>query len=171
MIISYIIMAVLIIIDVILKQVFISIYQVGEIKPIIDNVLYFGYVQNTGASFGLFQGQQLVFFFITIFALVLFGYFFSKSNWQTKKVYTLAFIFLIAGTLGNAIDRVLFGFVIDYVQMPFLPFVGGTIFNFADVLLNAGVILLFIDILILDTIRHKKMKAVDNEETNRNNNG
>lgn len=168
MIISYIIMALLIILDVVLKQIFSNLYQVGEVVPVIDNVLYFGYVQNTGASFGLFQGQQFIFFIITIVALIIFGYFFSKSNWKTKKVYTIAMIFLISGTLGNAIDRVLFGYVIDYVQMPFLPFVGGTIFNLADVLLNFGVALLFVDILILDSIRQRREKEVK-DETNTSN--
>ena len=168
MIISYIIMALLIILDVVLKQIFSNLYYVGEIIPVIDNVLYVGYVQNTGASFGLFQGQQFLFFIITIVALIIFGYFFSKSNWQTKKVYTIAMILLISGTLGNAIDRVLFGFVIDYVQMPFLPFVGGTIFNLADVFLNFGVALLFVDILILDGIRHRREKEV-NDETHTSN--
>lgn len=158
MILSYIIMAILILVDVILKQIFSNMYAAGSIVSVIDNTLYVGYVQNTGASFGLLQGQQFLFFIITLFALVLFGYFFSKSDWKTKKVYTIAFILLISGTLGNAIDRVLFGYVIDYVQMPFLPIVGGTIFNFADVLLNAGVVLLLIDILILDTLRQKKIK-------------
>ena len=159
MILSYIIMAVLILVDVILKQIFSNLYAAGSIVSVIDNTLYVGYVQNTGASFGLLQGQQFLFFIITLFALVLFGYFFLKSqleNGGKKSLYT-AFV-AISGTLGNAIDRVLFGYVIDYVQMPFLPIVGGTIFNFADVLLNAGVVLLLIDILILDTLRQKKDK-------------
>nr|WIF87839.1 signal peptidase II [Acholeplasma laidlawii] len=85
MILSYIIMAVLILVDVILKQIFSNIYAAGSIVSVIDNTLYVGYVQNTGASFGLLQGQQFLFFIITLFALVLFGYFFSKSDWKTKK--------------------------------------------------------------------------------------
>ena len=106
-----------------------------------------------------------MFFFITIVALIIFGYFFSKSDWKTKKLYTIALIFLISGTLGNAIDRVLFGYVIDYVQMPFLPIVGSTIFNLADVFLNFGVVMLFIDIIILDYFRQKKLKEKTDETT------
>ena len=170
MILSYILIAVFIVIDVILKQIFAHSYQVGEVVPIIQNVLHVGYVQNTGASFGMFEGHQLLFFFITILALILFGYFFSKSDWKTKKLYTIALIFLISGTLGNAIDRVLFGYVIDYVQMPFLPIVGGTIFNLADVFLNFGVVMLFIDIIILDYFREKKLKDVSDETTQNHSN-
>lgn len=168
MIISYMMIALFVLIDVILKQVFSNMFQVGEVVSVIDHVLHVGYVQNTGASFGLLEGQQFLFFIITLCALGLFGYLFSKSNWQHKKVYTIALICLISGTLGNAVDRTLFGYVIDYVQMPFLPFVGGTIFNFADVLLNAGVILLLIDILIFDTMRQNKIKKDAHEEINSN---
>ena len=94
--------------------------------------------------------------------------YFPNQIGNIKKVYTIALICLISGTLGNAVDRTLFGYVIDYVQMPFLPFVGGTIFNFADVLLNAGVILLLIDILIFDTMRQNKIKKDAHEEINSN---
>ena len=158
MVLSYILIVGLIIIDLVTKLIFSNSFNVGEVVTVIPNVLNVGYVQNTGASFGLLEGQQMLFFLITLVALILFGYFFSKSNWQDKKVYTIAFILLISGTLGNAIDRLLYGYVIDFVQMPFLPIVGATIFNIADVLLNAGVILLFIEMLIMDTMRQKKLK-------------
>lgn len=166
MIISYIVIFILIVLDYGLKVFFSGTYALNQVETIFPDVLRLGYIQNTGASFGLFEGQQLLFFFATIFALLLFGYFFASSNWKTKKVYTLAFIFLISGTLGNAIDRMLYGYVIDYVQMPFLPFVGHTFFNLADVLLNAGIVLLVIDILFLETRRNKKLKSeMSHDET------
>lgn len=156
MIISISIMIVLILSDFFIKKLFVSLYQAGEVETIIDGVLNLGFVKNYGASFGMLQGQALLFLVITIIALVAFGYFFASSNIKTKKVYTFAFIFLIAGTFGNAIDRLLYGYVVDYIQVPFLPIVGSTIFNFADTLLIAGIVLLFIDVLILDTLRNKK---------------
>lgn len=163
MIISIAIMVVFILADFFIKQFFVSIFQVNEMKTIIEGVLEFGYVRNYGASFGILQGESLLFFFITLVALVLFGYFFSKSDIKNKKVYTFSFIFLISGTLGNGIDRLLFGYVIDYIQIPFLPIVGNTIFNLADVILIAGVVLLCIDVLILDTIKNKKNKTIETE--------
>ena len=107
MVLSYILIVGLIIIDLVTKLIFSNSFDVGEVVTVIPNVLNVGYVQNTGASFGLLEGQQMLFFLITLVALILFGYFFSKSNWQDKKVYTIAFILLISGTLGNAIDRLL----------------------------------------------------------------
>jgi len=163
MLISYIIIGLLILADYGLKMLFSSLYQPGQVETILPNILKFGHYQNTGASFGMLEGEQFLFFLITIFALVFFGYLFSKSDFKTKKVYTIATIFLIAGTLGNAIDRVMYGYVIDYIQIPFLPFVGNTYFNLADALLNFGVALLVIDIVILDEIRKRKEKSTHNE--------
>lgn len=158
MLISYIVMFILIVSDYLLKLLFSNIYALNQINEIIPGVLKFGYIQNFGASFGLLEGQQFLFFIITLIALSIFGYFFSKSDWKTKFVYTLSFVFLISGTMGNAIDRVLYGYVIDYIQVPLLPFVGNTYFNLADALLNIGIVLLFIELLILEPIRNKKLK-------------
>ncbi len=166
MIISYIVIFILIALDYGLKIFFSSAYALNQVEVIIPGALSFGYIRNTGASFGLFEGQQLLFFFATLIALVSFGYFFSSSNWKTKPVYTLAFVFLISGTLGNAIDRMIYGYVIDYIQIPFLPFAGQTYFNLADSLLIGGIILLMIDIIFLETRRHKKPAAeMSNDET------
>src|SRR5690554_756144 len=106
MVLSYLLIIGLIIIDLVTKLIFSNSFNVGQVVTIIPNVLNVGYVQNTGASFGLLEGQQMLFFIITLIALALFGYFFSKSNWEDKKVYTIAFILLISGTLGNAIDKI-----------------------------------------------------------------
>src|SRR5690554_5019760 len=155
MFIAYLIIILLIILDYGLKILFSSLYEVNQVAVIMPHVLSFGHIQNTGASFGLFEGQQLLFFIVTLLALVLFGYLFSKSNIKTKKVYTFSIIFLIAGTLGNAIDRLFYGYVIDYIQIPFLPIVGQTYFNLADALLNVGLVLLMVDVLFLEGKRNK----------------
>ena len=164
MLISYLIIFVLIILDLVLKLIFSNIFQVGQISEVIPNVLRFGYIQNTGASFGILEGEQFLFLIITIIALIFFGYLFSQSNLKTKRFYTIGVIFLIAGTLGNAIDLMVYGYVIDYIQIPFLPFVGNTYFNLADTLLVFGVAMLAIEILILDTLRNKKKKEGNNDD-------
>lgn len=164
---SYILIFIFVLFDYLLKVFFSSTYALNQVEDIFPGILKFGYIRNTGASFGLFEGQQFLFFIVTILALLLFGYFFASSNWKTKKVYTLAFVFLISGTLGNAIDRMLYGYVIDYIQVPFLPFVGNTYFNLADALLNVGIVLLIIDVLFLETKRSKLLKEEKStDETN-----
>ncbi|MFA5692392.1 MAG: signal peptidase II [Acholeplasmataceae bacterium] len=156
MILGYILITILVILDYGLKKIFSTIYLLDQTELIIKGVLRLGHIRNFGASFGMLEGFHLLFFFITIIALVIFGYFFSKSDFKNKKVYSIAFTFLIAGTFGNAIDRLFYGYVIDYIQVPFLPIVGNTFFNLADALLNVGVVLLIIDILFLESKRNEK---------------
>lgn len=159
MIIGYVLIVFLILSDYGLKKLFEYLYNPDEIKIVIDGVLKFGHIRNYGASFGMFQGYHLLFFFITIIALIIFGYLYSKASFKTKKVYSISLTFLIAGTLGNAIDRLFYGYVIDYIQIPFLPIVGRTFFNLADALLNVGVVLLIIDIMFLEKYRNEENKV------------
>ncbi len=161
MIISYLIILIIILIDFATKQMFSAMYHVNQIEVIIPDFLIVGHIQNTGASFGLFEGQQLLFFVITIAALSLFGYLFAKSDIKQKTVYTLSLILLISGTLGNAIDRLFYGYVIDFIRVPFLPFVGNTYFNVADTALNIGIGLMVVDIIFLERKRDKKNEDVE----------
>lgn len=167
MLIGSIIIILLIVLDQVIK--ILSIYfknpSSSLIKVLIPNVLEFHYIENTGASFGMLKDQHLIFGLITVLALVIFGYLFVSINYKTKKVYTISVILFIAGTYGNAIDRVFRnGVVIDMFNMPILnnilsligisPF----IFNLADVFLNFGIVLFIIDMLFLER------KRVDSNE-------
>ncbi len=131
---------------------------------LIPKLIELSYHQNTGASFNIFDGAQLFFMLITIVALVIFGYLFLDSNFKTKKVYSISIALFIGGTLGNAIDRALFGYVIDFLHFPFLTpildLVGISNFynNFADIFLSAAIVLFAIDLFVFDPKRKKKEK-------------
>lgn len=169
MILGSIIIVVLIVLDQIIKILSIMFKNPlpgnSLIQVLIPKVLEFHYIENTGASFGMLKDQHLIFGLITVLALSLFGYLFVSINFKTKKVYTLSVILFIAGTYGNAIDRVFRnGVVIDMFNMPLLndilsivgisPF----IFNLADVFLTFGIVLFVIDMLFFEG------KRVDNNE-------
>src|SRR5690606_30177672 len=113
MIISYLLILFILIVDIVTKQVFSSIYGAEQVEVICAGILIFCHVQNRGASSGMLERQPFIVFLVPIFALGLFGYLFSKSNLNTKKVYTISLILLISGTLGNAIARLFYGYVID----------------------------------------------------------
>lgn len=137
----------------------------SQTKVVIPHILEFKYFENSGAAWGSFEGQYGLFFVITIVVLVILGYLFTKIDFKTKKVYTLAITFLIGGTIGNALDRVILGYVIDFLHIPFfdyLLFGHNFVFNFADIFLTFGVVLFAIDVLFLEGRR----KAVE-DETNR----
>ncbi len=130
----------------------------GETIPIINDFFHFTYTRNTGILFGGMQGTSQdyywVFLIFAVVALSVFGYMFFKSDFSSKKlfVYRLALALLIAGTLGNAIDRL---FQVDHAVVDFIDFRGiwQYIFNFADIFLNVGIFFFFVDTFFLEKKR------------------
>ena len=92
----------------------------------------FGNVKNYGAAFGILQGYTT---FLIIISLIVFGvclYYYIKN-----KNLRLSLSFIMAGTLGNLIDRIIFGYVRDFIDLKFFP-----VFNMADSFNVIGVILI-----------------------------
>lgn len=145
-----------------LTKILVSTYAPFHQKvPVIKGVLNIFYDTNTGVAFGMFEGitqtYTLILTFFALFALGIFGYLFIKNDFSDKRTkwYALALSLLIAGTLGNAIDRLFQpeNAVVDFIDVAFLGDLWGYTFNFADVYLNVGLVLLFIDIFFLEPKR------------------
>ncbi len=142
-------------------------------KVFIKYLLEFSYTENRAASLGLLGDhpqKDLIFMLITVLALVMFGYFFKDIDFKTKKTYSISIVFFFAGTLGNAIDRLFRGFVIDFLHFPFFDFlsqIGLSNFdnNIADILLTFAIILFAIDMFFFDPKRTKELKK---DEKNHN---
>jgi signal peptidase II len=165
MLISLIIIVVLIGIDQLTKYLASTMITLNAPNiTVIPRLFELSFYKNTGMSFGLLEGQQLIFMISTVIALGIFGYLFLGSNYKNKKVYSIAIALFIAGTLGNAIDRSLFGYVIDFMHFPFLDgflnAVGLSNFynNLADMYLSAAIVLFTLDLFIFDEKRKKEMK-------------
>ena len=121
---------------------------------VIPGIVHFTFSFNTGASFGSFQGQIYLFYVISLVAVVLFYFLVKDSNITSKKLYTIATSMMIAGGIGNAIERVLYQKVTDFIELEFMDF---AIFNIADSALVVGVILFGLDI-VLEEIKNGKIK-------------
>lgn len=106
---------------------------------VIPGVLSIGHVRNYGAAWSMMLGQRWFFIVIGLVALVILSYYFKKlyRNW----LYGLGFAFLIGGTLGNLIDRLVTGYVVDMFELDFINF---PVFNIADCALTLGVIIVLI---------------------------
>ena len=104
---------------------------------IIKNVLGFRYIENTGAAFGILKNQRFFFIAITIVALFVIGYYFFAS--KQNQINKTALVFVFAGTLGNFLDRIFKGYVIDFIDIIPTDF---PIFNFADVFLVSGLFII-----------------------------
>ncbi len=95
-------------------------------------------VRNYGAAFNIFSGNRLFLSFISIiFSILLIYFIIRKNTFISSDLYSYSFI--LGGTIGNGIDRILRGFVIDFINLNFINF---PIFNVADISINIGFIFL-----------------------------
>lgn len=109
---------------------------------VIPGILSIGHVRNFGAAWSMWLGQRWLLSIISLVALVIFGYYFKKlyHNWG----YGLGFSLLIGGTLGNLLDRLFSGYVVDMFELDLINF---PVFNIADCALTLGVIVILITML------------------------
>ena len=115
--------------------------------PFIPGLLQLTYVQNTGAAFSSFQGQQWLFaVMFVIFTGVILWEFFKKPMPFTKlERWCIAAVY--AGGLGNMIDRVRLGYVVDMIETTFMEF---PVFNVADCFITCGCILLIAHLFLFN---------------------
>ena len=96
------------------------------------------FVKNYGAAFNLFSGNRIFLTFIsTIFSVILFYLIVRKKS--TNKLELYSYSFILGGTFANGVDRLLSGFVIDFINLNFINF---PVFNIADISINIGFLLL-----------------------------
>ena len=127
--------------------------SLGETKEFIPGFLSLTHLRNTGAAWSLLEGKMIFFYVITVIVSVVIIYLLIK-NYKKSIWYSVGLSFVLAGTIGNFIDRVRLGYVVDMLQTDFMNF---PIFNVADSTLVVGVICIFI-YLILDEKAAKEGK-------------
>ncbi len=105
-----------------------------ESVPVIRNVVHLTLVHNRGAAFGMFKGQIFLFIFTSIVAIVLI---YRNLKNARCNLYGISLGLILAGAIGNLIDRIFFGYVIDFLDFRIWP-----VFNVADSAITIGAILL-----------------------------
>lgn len=113
-------------------------FQPSQSIPIIKNILHLTYVTNTGSAFGLFKGLNLVFILFSIIVIAAVSYNLKKIK-PAERLLQFSAGLLLGGTIGNFIDRLLYGSVIDFIDFRIWP-----VFNAADSAISISVILLVI---------------------------
>lgn len=138
-----IVIVVLIALDQWVKFEIVKNIQLGEVKPFIPKIVSLTYLRNTGAAFSILENQQWLFAVITLVVIGAAIWYLSKhikgSVWLLS-----ALSLIIAGGIGNFIDRMRQGFVVDMFQLDFINF---AIFNVADSYLTIGVFVLIVMML------------------------
>jgi len=137
----------ILIIDQLTKFIVLKDFQPGESLPVIKDIFHISLVLNKGVAFGLFSEQGTEFIWIIyVCAIIITFILISYKKFFHKGRSTQVFLSLIlAGAIGNLIDRVRFGYVIDFLDFRIWP-----VFNIADSAITIGTILLALQIL-----RHK----------------
>ena len=113
-------------------------HQLNQSIPIIKNVLHFTYITNTGSAFGLFKGFNIFFVMFSMIVVIVIFYY-LKDIKENEKLLQFAVGLLLGGTIGNLIDRIAYGYVIDFIDFRIWP-----VFNAADSAVTAGVVLLIV---------------------------
>lgn len=119
-----------IIADRIIKIIVTSNMFLADTINIIKNFFRITYVQNIGAAWSMFSGNRIFLIVITLLALTAIYYFFIKGK-ELNNIDKCIYGILIGGIIGNLIDRVVFGYVIDYLDFNFGSY-NFPIFNLAD---------------------------------------
>ena len=135
-------MFVLVVIDQQIKSVVVRQIALGATKTVVPGLLSLTNLHNNGAAWSILQGKLGFFYLISIVALGVMVYLLWRL--RTHRLYEFGIVLMIAGTLGNFIDRIRIGYVVDMFQLDFINF---PIFNFADSCLTVGVILILIAVL------------------------
>lgn len=143
---------VLLLIDQISKLLVIKFLDINGGIELIKNFFYLTYTHNTGAAFSILTGQRLLLILIAVIILILiFNH--IRKNKVEGKLEKIAFSLIIGGSLGNLIDRIIRGYVVDFLDFKIFGY-DFPIFNLADTFIVIGVILLLITTLTRKEVKH-----------------
>lgn len=117
---------------------------------LIKNWLHLHYLENSGAAWGIFQDATIIFSFLTI--VICFGimYYLLKNSNNIGGLIKLPLVMIMAGAIGNLIDRIRLGYVIDFIFTPLGGLYNFPVFNFADVYVSISAIFLMIYIYFFE---------------------
>lgn len=154
MIIYYIIAMILIGLDQLSKYLTVQEIALGEVVPVIPNILSLTYIRNSGAAWSILEDQMIFFYVITVVVVGALIYFLHTEG-KKSPIASTGIAFIMGGAIGNFIDRLHLKYVIDMIRLEFINF---PIFNVADMALTIGVIIL-IGYIVYDELVKKKVKG------------
>lgn len=124
-----------ILIDRLSKIYFSNLLDVNDSLILLKNVFHFTLVHNTGIAFGLFKDSGLIFFIVPVVltGLLVYNIYYYQHTEKLSRLYIVAFSLILGGAIGNLIDRIMLGYVIDFIDFRIWP-----VFNFADSAITVG---------------------------------
>lgn len=136
-----------------------------HLKPIgfttaIPHLLDLVYVENRGVAFGMFKDMRWIFVALTSVVIVVFTVLLIK-NYSKSKLFSTSAALIIGGGIGNLIDRIFLGYVVDYLQLSFFS----PVCNFADYCITIGTVLLVVYLLFFSDISDDKKTKKKSDES------
>ena len=142
--------------DQLFKYLIVSHFELNQTQVLIPNILNLTYIRNEGVAFGMFSGMPWVFIALTsVMLAAIIIYMFVKRPKSKFFYFTIALI--IGGGIGNLIDRIAYGYVVDYLSLSFFH----PVCNFADYCITLGVIMLAVYLLFFADKKDKKVRKHD----------
>ena len=151
-------------VDQIVKAIVSSNMSVGETIPVIEDVFHFTYIRNEGAAFGMLSNHRWVFMIISTVALIALSVYLFKFC-KERMLTRIGIALIIGGGIGNMIDRIILGYVVDMIDCRFIDFY---VFNIADscVCVGAGIVLLGFILDFIKELKEKKLKEAEDQNDN-----
>ena len=133
------------VLDQISKLVLNNVLVLGNSYTIINNFLYITKVYNEGVSFSMFSGHRILIILVSLIILVFLYFYMQKFKENTKNM--IAFSLVFGGLFGNLLDRIIYGYVIDFIDFYIIGYNYPT-FNLADTFIFIGVAILLYSIFL-----------------------
>ncbi len=143
------------VIDQVLKYLVVNFLDKTNPTEIIPNLFSLTYVENKGAAFGMLADARWIFITFTIIITAFLIYILFKKR-ISNKLFLTSVVLIIGGGIGNLIDRIFLGYVVDFLSISFFP----PVCNFADYCITIGAVLLVIYILFMSDFT-KKEKSIN----------
>lgn len=150
----YLLSVLIIVVDQVTKFLVRTNMKIGETIAVLGDFFKLTYIENTGAAFSMFRDQKLILIGMPIVAVIIALWYMERHRKKDHFTLPLALSFIIAGGVGNLIDRILAGSVTDMLDISFFP----PIFNVADIFVCLGSGVLAIFILFYDGEKNGKQR-------------
>ncbi len=131
-------------IDFLVKRILEQNLTYNHLYPVIGNILHIRLVHNTGIAFGLFKDKTIILTLAGIIFIVVFTVWIIKEYSRFNLRQKIFMSMVLGGGLGNLYDRIVYGFVIDYIDLGWWP-----VFNLADSFISIGCVLFLLNHLLV----------------------
>ncbi|MEK6715674.1 MAG: signal peptidase II [Candidatus Omnitrophota bacterium] len=140
---GFIVSVIVVFLDQLTKSLALEKLTDGLSIPILKNIFHLTLVKNTGIAFGLFRGSTIIFVFISFIAVILILWYWLLKKDELGAAVKFALFLILGGSIGNFIDRIHFGYVVDFLDFGINNF-RWPAFNIADSAITIGAVLICI---------------------------